>query len=377
MRTLQSILFATDFQPASEDALNATAKLATTFDSRVSILHVMESFSEGVIATFREQMKQSMMLPVQRRLVEHGVTVADASIIFGSTSSTIVSEAQARDVDLIVLGAGDRKRSDGFSLGPIAEAVITHASQPVLAVRPGDPPVSFKRILCPVDQSRTSARGLRNAMRLAKVFGSEIIVLSVVPHVSWLTAAVATGEFVDVKVEYANEWVQELDRFLEAIDLSDVSWRREVRYGTPHEQIVSSASEFDVDLIIMGATGRSGLVQVLLGSTTRRLIRELPCSLLTVKQEDMLEERFESDIMEIRSHLAEAWAAFDNGDFASAIVKYRFVLTRNAFHLAALEGLTLCHERIGETDAAERYRRRLVSARMVAQPRSDSSGVAF
>ena len=40
----------------------------------------------------------------------------------------------------------------------------------------------------------------------------------------------------------------------------------------------------------MGATGRTGLAQILLGSTTRRLLRQLPCSLLTVKQEDVLDE---------------------------------------------------------------------------------------
>ena len=60
-----------------------------------------------------------------------------------------------------------------------------------------------RQILCPVDQSSTSARGLRNAVRLAKIFGSEILVLSVVPEVSWLTAAVETGELADVKAEYA------------------------------------------------------------------------------------------------------------------------------------------------------------------------------
>lgn len=62
-----------------------------------------------------------------------------------------------------------------------------------------------------VDQSNTSTRGLRNAIRLAKVFKGEIIVLTVIPEVSWLTAAVETGEFVDSKAEHAEEWVQEVN----------------------------------------------------------------------------------------------------------------------------------------------------------------------
>lgn len=377
MRTLQSILFATDFQPASEDALNATARLATTFDSQVSVLHVMEHISKGVILRIREEQKHALLVPTKKRLEEQDVRISHCYIKFGSIASSIVSEALERDADLIVLGAGERKQPDGFSLGPIAEAVITHASQPVLAIRPGIPKVEFKRILCPVDQSSTSARGLKNAVRLAKVFGSEIVVLAVVPQVSWLTAAVETGEFVDAKAEYANEWVQDFDQFLEKFDLLDVRWKREVRYGLPHEQIVASAKEHASDLIVMGASGRTGLAQVLLGSTTRRLLRELPCSVLTVKQEDVLEESFDNDIQSIASYLSEAWALFSAGNFIPAIVKYRLVLTHNPFHLAALEGLVTAHEKLGETEDAKRYLRRLESARSVSQPRSDSSGVAF
>lgn len=377
MRSLESILFATDFQQASDDALNATARLATTFDSQVSVVHVMEPFSKGVIARMREEQKRSLMVPVRRRLEEQNVKIARHCIAIGSIASSIIEKSLEYDVDLIVLGAGERKHPDGFSLGPIAEAVITHAEQPVLAVRPGTPRIDFKKILCPVDQSSTSARGLRNAVRLAKILGSEIIVLSVVPEVNWLTAALETGDLADVKTAYANEWVQELDKFLIGFDLADVCWRKEIRCGLPHQQIVASAIEHASDLILMGTSGRTGLVQVLLGSTTRRLLRELPCSVLTVKQDKLLEDAFDNDIRNIASHLAEAWTSFSAGNFIPAIVKYRLVLTRNPFHLAALEGLVASHEKLGETEAAERYRRRLESARSVAHPHLDSTEVAF
>lgn len=234
--------------------------------------------------------------PVLELLAKQQVTVAQSSTKLGSPTNKIVEVAQEWNVDLIVMGAGETKHPDGFVIGPIAEAVITHATQPVLAVRPGDPPLQFQRILCPVDQSSTSARGLRNAVRFAKVFGGEVIVLSVVPEVSWLTAAAETGDLANAKAEYASEWVREFGRFLASVDVSGIGWKREVRHGTPHGQIVAAAKDHNADLIVMGATGRTGLLRVLLGSTTRRLLRSLPCSLLTVKQEDVLEEMVESDV---------------------------------------------------------------------------------
>ena len=99
--------------------------------------------------------------------------------------------------------------------------------------------------------------------------------------------------------------------------------------------------------------------------------------MLTVKQEDVLEGNFDNDLRNIASHLAEAWAFLSAGNFISAIVKYRLVLTRNPFHLAALEGLIASHEKLGETVTAERVRRRLESARRVAHPHLDSTNVSF
>ena len=373
MQTLQTILLATDFSPTDDDALNAAALLVTAFGSQVSVLHVLEDFRSSIHNFHRRKLGNILLQPVLKRLAEQQVTVAQSAIKSGPLANTIVSVAQEWDVDLIVLGAGDQKQPDGFAIGPIAEAVITHATQPVLAVRPGDPQPRFQRILCPVDQSSTSARGLQNAVRLAKVFGGEIIVLTVIPDVSWLTAAVETGELVDAKAEYAAEWVQEFDRFLEGVDLSGVAWKREVRSGVPHEQIVAAAKEGSVDLIIMGATGRTGLVQVLLGSTTRRLLRNLPSSLLTVKQEDVLEGLFELDVRSIAALMAEARAFSDAGTILPTIAKYRQVLSRDPFHVAAMEGLASALDKVGETAEAESYRRRLERLRQVAKPNADSS----
>jgi nucleotide-binding universal stress UspA family protein len=55
------------------------------------------------------------------------------------------------------------------------------------------------------------------------------------------------------------------------------------RHGRPHEEIVGVAREMDVDLIVMGTHGRSGLSHILLGSTAERVVRNAPCPVLTVR----------------------------------------------------------------------------------------------
>jgi nucleotide-binding universal stress UspA family protein len=301
------------------------------------------------------------------------VPVVRSVVKLGAPAQTIVDIAQEVSADLIVIGAGDRRNPAVFTLGPIAETVIAHAPQPVLAIRPGDPEPNFSRILCPVDQSRTSFRGLQNAVRLAKAIGGELFVLSVIPEVSWLTAAVETGVLTDAKVEHATEWTQEFDQFIQRRSTFPASRGRvKSGFGVPHEQIAAAAKELGSDLIVIGATGRTGLVQVLLGSTTRRLLRDLPCSLLTVKQDDVLEELFESDLAGISRMMTEAKSLSDSKSHLPAIILYRQVLARDPFHLQAMSELTVLLETIGESEEAARYRNRLARLESSGQRSADS-----
>ena len=58
---------------------------------------------------------------------------------------------------------------------------------------------------------------------------------------------------------------------------------REVRVGTAFMEIIEYARETDIDMIVIGTHGRSGLMHVLMGSVAERIVRKGPCPVLTVK----------------------------------------------------------------------------------------------
>ena len=60
-------------------------------------------------------------------------------------------------------------------------------------------------------------------------------------------------------------------------------WEAEVARGQPADAIVRFAQERDVDLIVMGTHGRSGLQHALLGSVAEKVVRQAPCPVLTVR----------------------------------------------------------------------------------------------
>ena len=58
------------------------------------------------------------------------------------------------------------------------------------------------------------------------------------------------------------------------------------RVGRPFVEISELAREMEVDLIILGTHGYTGLKHVLLGSTAERVVRHAPCPVLTVRAEE-------------------------------------------------------------------------------------------
>jgi len=174
----------------------------------------------------------------------------------------------------------------------------------------------------------------------------------------FISAVAATGQLAGAAAEYESKWRSEFEQFLRGVSFAEVKWQTEVRHGAPDQQIIAAAREHQADLIVMGATGRTGLARVLLGSVTRRVLQQMPCSLLVVKQEDAVEELFRGTLDDIVRLMAEGQSLLKDGAYDTAKAKFRQVLARNPFHAGAAEGLAEAHERLGNREEAGHYRRR-------------------
>lgn len=59
-----------------------------------------------------------------------------------------------------------------------------------------------------------------------------------------------------------------------------------VEQGVPHEEIIAYADDHDIDMIVMGTQGRTGLDRVLVGSVTERIVRMADIPVVTVRLND-------------------------------------------------------------------------------------------
>lgn len=148
----------------------------------------------------------------------------------------------------------------------------------------------YEEILVPTDGSEASLDAVDEAAELADEQGARIHVLYVLDltmladadSVTVVDAMEASGEEA---IEQARTRARETG--VEAVEAS-------VQRGTPYRAILEYADENDIDLVVMGTHGRTGLNRLLLGSVTEKLVRLSPVPVLTVRP-DRQRERDTTD----------------------------------------------------------------------------------
>ena len=147
----------------------------------------------------------------------------------------------------------------------------------------------YENILVPTDGSEGSKRAVEQATELAANFDAALHVLYVVDTRA-LPMDVDTGEIL-TELEAAGK--RAIDEVVETADTAGVGTTEAVvGRGTPHRAILDYSDQHDVDLVVMGTHGRTGLNRYLLGSVTEKVVRSSDVPVLTVR---MTEEESTDD----------------------------------------------------------------------------------
>ena len=146
-----------------------------------------------------------------------------------------------------------------------------------------------KNILVPVDFSEYSKVALRYGLELARKLDAAVTVL----HINWIPAAYVGLDVMMPTLPEGGQTIQDythaqaqehLAALVDEVAKPDGPViHREVRAGDAAKGIIDRAGEDDVDMIVMGTHGRSGLDHWLIGSIAEKVVRSAPCPVLTVR----------------------------------------------------------------------------------------------
>jgi nucleotide-binding universal stress UspA family protein len=144
--------------------------------------------------------------------------------------------------------------------------------------------IQLRKILLPTDFSAPSRNAARYAASFAEEYRARIYLLHVMegPTPPMASEEVGPGDG-GLREEIERGVTEEMKGALPENSGKGLEVIHLTRHGRPHEEIIGVAREMDVDLIVMGTHGRSGLSHILLGSTAERVVRNAPCPVLTVR----------------------------------------------------------------------------------------------
>lgn len=139
----------------------------------------------------------------------------------------------------------------------------------------------YKQILVAVDLSEGARQVMQRARELAECFGSKLQLIHVIEPVAlnspYELMPSLPSDMQSVLVKRAEEF---LARLAKDFDLTDIP--RTVNVGSIKQNILETAQDNGIDLIVIGTHGRHG-IGLLLGSTTTSVLHGTPCDVYAVK----------------------------------------------------------------------------------------------
>lgn len=154
--------------------------------------------------------------------------------------------------------------------------------------------IQLKQILFPTDFSPATNAAREFAIELARQFDAELHLLHVVedlaPRLPEFGMGLAIPSFVaDSASRLQKHEQQAIAQLADITPDGEGKLKRSViavKEGQTFDQIIGYAKSHDIDLIVMGTHGRSGLAHMLLGSVAERVVQHAPCPVLTVRPQD-------------------------------------------------------------------------------------------
>ena len=144
---------------------------------------------------------------------------------------------------------------------------------------------TIKKVLVPIDFSDYSKSALKYAVNFAKSFNADIILIYVVEPVIY-PPDFSMGQIAmpSINAEWDDRAKDELQKLAKSEIAEIANVKTIIKTGKPFVEIIETAKEENIDLIIIATHGHSGVEHILFGSTAEKVVRKAPCPVLTLRE---------------------------------------------------------------------------------------------
>lgn len=143
----------------------------------------------------------------------------------------------------------------------------------------------MKQILIPIDFSEYSEESLKVGAKIANTNNCDIILLHVLelPHQT-STDVFGSGRSIPEIMFYKDQMISKLENLMNIDELKGLNVSYAFEFKKVAEGIIDASIKNNVDLIVMGSKGTSGLEELLVGSNTEKVVRLSKTPVLVIKK---------------------------------------------------------------------------------------------
>jgi nucleotide-binding universal stress UspA family protein len=305
MIEIRRILCPIDFSDFSRRAFDHAVAIARWYESTITLLHVSAGVPAAAYAAgtmlpagfLTSADRDELLMAMQCFAGVDGPSSVpfEYTVAEGNPAAQILTTAAATRSDLLVLGTHGRSGFERLVLGSVTEKVLRKARCPVLSVPPrvvdagSAPRVEFGHVVCAIDFSESSMRGLDYAISLAQEADARLTVVHVLElpskppadvHENVLDTPLTLSQYVAAAEQDRRERLRDAvpDSVREYCTVETV-----LATGKPYREILRLAADQQADLIVAGIHGRGAADLFFFGSTTQHVVREASCPVLTLR----------------------------------------------------------------------------------------------
>ena len=295
---IRRILVCIDRSPVSEACLQHAVAISKSLGSAMTLLHVMQPSHErpGLQATdvFDWEISRQEASAYMESLGREGTMASgqhvDVRLEQGHPAERITAVARELDADLTVLGSHGQRGAAAWNLGSTVLQVLAVTRGSVLIARSnsaGAGDVSPNRILVPLDGSLRTESVLPTAVRIAKKYGSELLLVLVVRE-PVPTSVLHTPEDLEVARDLAARLEARGKGYLEGLRDQLVREGASVRTlvlrtADEKQSLLDLSQKEQSDLIVLSAHGATCNSASTFGSVTAHLLTHSVVPLLVLQ----------------------------------------------------------------------------------------------
>jgi universal stress protein E len=294
MKRFKNLLVVYNDEVGADDALTQAAALARANGARLTLIDFCpEGYGSSAVPVEREKRLER----AKRSLKLDGLCEVNSQVLIGTAIEKIIYQVVQANHDMVIATSTGGGMVRDVLYGSLATQLMRKCPCPVWIVKPGQA-MAYSRILAAVhpDPSNPAddplcVKVMDMATSLANAHGAELHVLH-----AWEVDGndrVTIGSEVPDKTyrmlleKHEGQRRDSVKALLERYRDLPKSPLVHLPRGLPQWEIVNAVKAHDIDLVVMGTAGRSGLLGLLVGNTAESIMAAVGSGILTVKPEGL------------------------------------------------------------------------------------------